>query len=74
MVIGSYSMEIYLIYESIYNHASDLFHSDLDSTGLVYALTVFAAALVLSVLLKMVADQLTRTFQAQGNALPREKK
>ncbi len=74
MVIGSYSMEIYLIYESIYNHASNLFHSDLDRTGLVYALTVFTAALVLSVLLKMVADQLTRTFQAQGNALPREKK
>ncbi|MBQ3705668.1 MAG: acyltransferase [Clostridia bacterium] len=63
-VIGTYSMEIYLIYESIYNHAGSLFHQ-MESTGLVYALTVFTATLVLAVLLRMVTDQLTRVYRAQ---------
>lgn len=64
-VIGAYSMEIYLIYESIYNHATSLFHQ-IENTGLVYALTVFAATLVLAVLLRMVVKQLTREFDMQG--------
>ena len=65
-VVGVYSMEIYLIYESIYNHAGEVFHQNLENTGLVYALTCFAATLFLAVLLKMVAAQLTKAFAAQG--------
>ena len=64
VVIGSYSMEIYLIYESIYNHATSLFHQ-IENTGLVYALTVFTATLVLAVLLRMVVNQLTREYDIQ---------
>ena len=67
MVIGTYSMEIYLIYESIYNHASALFvNSSFDKTGAIYALTVFTATLVLAVLLKMVTGQLARVFGVQS--------
>ena len=66
MVLGTYSMEIYLIYESVYNHAENLFPTSLEDTGLVYALTCFTATLVLAVLLKMAVGQLTRVFEAQG--------
>ena len=68
MTIGTYSMEIYLIYESIYNHAENVFNTSLDNTGIVYALTVFTATLTLAVLLKLVADQLIRVFRSQGAA------
>ena len=73
MTIGTYSMEIYLIFESIYNHSREVFNNTLEDTGLVYALTVFTATLVLAVLLRMVSDQLTRVFDAQGGVLPRKK-
>ncbi len=56
-LIGTFSMEIYLIYENLYVMDPPLFHS-VDSAGIIYALTVFAAAFVLSVLLKMVAAKL----------------
>ena len=72
MLIGSYSMEIYLLFESIYNNSVFLFHSPED-TGVVYALTAFTAALVLAVLLKMVVNQLLRVFDAQGGSVAREK-
>ena len=63
MLMGSYSMEIYLLYESLYNHEPMLFHSP-ESTGVVYSLTVFTAALVLAVLLKYTADQLVKGYEA----------
>ena len=73
MTVGTYSMEIYLIFESIYNHSTAVFNYTLENTGLVYALTVFAATLVLAVLLRMVSDQLTRVFDAQSSGAPRKK-
>ncbi len=72
MLIGSYSMEIYLLFESVYNNGTHLFISP-DETGLVYALTAFAATLVLAVLLKFVANQLTIGFNAQSGKSNREK-
>ena len=65
MLIGSYSMEIYLLFESIYNNGTSLFNSP-ESTGLVYALTAFTATLVLAVLLKLTVNQLVCTFDAQS--------
>lgn len=65
MMIGTYSMEIYLIFESVYNHGTDLIFSPED-TGLVYALTAFTATLVLAVLLKEVVNRLLRVFDEQG--------
>ena len=73
MTIGTYSMEIYLIFESVYNHSTAVFHNDLEKTGLVYTLTVFTATLVLAVLLRMVSDQLTRVFDAQSGAATQKK-
>ena len=66
MLIGAYSMEIYLIFESIYNHGVYLINSP-DETGMVYALTVFTATLVLAILLKTVVNQLNRVFDAQAD-------
>lgn len=69
MAVGTCSMEIYLLYESIYNHAEGLFaNSAFDETGLIYALTVFAATLVLAVLLKTVSAWLSRQFEAQSGS------
>ena len=73
MLIGSYSMEIYLLFESVYNNGTSLFNSP-ESTGLVYALTAFTATLVLAVILKFVAGQLVRTFDAQGSSSAQGKK
>ena len=64
ILIGSYSMEIYLIYESVYYHADSLF-TVRDSTGLIYLITVLTATLVLSVLLRMTVSQLTAVVRAQ---------
>ena len=72
MLIGSYSMEIYLLFESVYNNGIQLFNSP-DEAGLVYALTAFAATLVLAILLRFVANQLTRGFDAQDGGSTREK-
>ncbi len=66
MLIGSYSMEIYLLFESIYNNGVSVFHSP-DPAGAVYALTVFTAALVLAALLKAVMKQLE---QETGRIIP----
>ena len=66
MMIGTYSMEIYLIFESIYNHGNNLIFSP-DSMGLVYALTAFTATLVLAVLLRAVVDRLVRVYDTQGD-------
>ena len=65
MMIGTYSMEIYLLFESVYNHGIYIFNSP-DNTGLVYALTAFTATLVLAVLLKMMVNQLNRVYDSQG--------
>ena len=65
VLIGAYSMEIYLLFESIYNNGTSVFNSP-DSTGLVYTLTVFTATFVLAVLLKMAVSQLIRMFDTQG--------
>ena len=73
MVVGTYSMEIYLIYESVYNHAENLFHTSLEDTGWVYMLTCFTATLVLAVLLKITAGQLARVFAAQEGGGPEAK-
>ena len=72
ILIGSYSMEIYLLFESIYNNGIHLFTSP-DETGMIYILTAFTATLVLAVLLKMVAEQLTRGFDAQKSLSTHEK-
>ena len=56
-LIGTFSMEIYLIYENLYVMNPPLFHS-VDSAGMIYALTVFVAAFVLSMLLKLVVTKL----------------
>ena len=66
MTVGTLSMEIYLIYESVYYHAAGVFLTPPDATGLAYALTCFAATLILAVLLKAVAGQLTRVYRTQG--------
>ena len=50
-LIGTYSLEIYLIYENIYTAGHGLFNS-VDETGAIYALTIFTVSLGLSVLLK----------------------
>ena len=71
MTVGTFSMEIYLIYESVYYHATGLFVTPPDATGLAYALTCFTATLALAVLLKTVAGQLTRVYRAQGDSAPR---
>ncbi len=73
MLIGTYSMEIYLIFESVYNHGSSLLFNP-EETGLVYALTAFTATLVLAVLLKMVVGQLLRGFDSQGEIQAEEMK
>ena len=72
MLMGSYSMEIYLLYETLYNHEPILFYSP-ESTGVVYSLTVFTATLVLAVLLKIVAGQLVKGYDALSGQAGREK-
>lgn len=72
MLLGSYSMEIYLLYESLYNHQPILFNY-LEGTGMVYSVTVFAATLVLAVLLKMVAGQLVKGYDALSGGAGGEK-
>ena len=72
MMIGSYSMEIYLLFESVYNNGTSLFHSP-DGAGVIYALTAFAATLVLAVLLQLTVSRLTDVFDAQGGASSRKK-
>ena len=56
-LIGTYSMEIYLLYENLYVMDPPLFRS-VDPAGIIYALTVFTASLVLSALLKAVVAKL----------------
>ena len=63
MLAGAYSMEIYLLYETLYNHEPILFRSP-EPTGVVYSLTVFVATVVLAVLLKFVAGQLVKGYDA----------
>lgn len=64
-VVGGYSMEIYLIFETVYNRGDGLIFSP-EGTGLVYALTAFTATLVLAVLLKFTVGQLLRAYDALG--------
>ncbi|MBR2823847.1 MAG: acyltransferase [Clostridia bacterium] len=60
--VGTCSLEIYLLYENLYVMDPPLFRS-VDPAGIVYALTVFAAALVLSVLLRLVVRTLREGFR-----------
>lgn len=57
-VIGSYSMEIYLIYETVYYHSREVFSAS-DPTGLIYAVTVFVATMVMSALLRLAVEKVT---------------
>ena len=56
--IGSCSMEIYLIYETLYYNGRKVIIIS-EPTGLIYALTVFTVTLLLSILLQMVITKLT---------------
>ena len=55
ILIGAYSLEIYLIYENLYLMEIPLFQN-VDPVGIMYALTTFVAALLLSGLLRMVLN------------------
>ena len=61
--LGSFSMEIYLIYETIYYHGRSLFTVS-EPTGLVYAVTVFTVTLILSVLLRTAVEKLKDVYAA----------
>ncbi len=70
-MIGSYSMEIYLIYETVYYHSREVFSAP-DPTGLIYAVTIFTVTLVLSALLRLTVEKLTDAFTGPGKIRPEE--
>ena len=61
--IGSYSLEIYLIYEGLYLY-NPIGFKNYDSMGIVYALTVFVATLLLASLQKTALDRLCGAVKA----------
>ena len=63
---GGFSLEIYLIYERLYMADPPLFHSA-DAAGFSYALTVFAASLLLSALLRGATGILRGEYRPGGN-------
>ncbi len=60
-LLGTYSMEMYLLYENLYTRNPFRFRS-VDGVGAVYALTVFTAALALSVLLQTAVRELREAY------------
>lgn len=65
VLTGTFSMEIYLIYENLYREGEAFFRSS-DPAGITYAVTAFAAALVLAVLLKAVIRALGDAYRGAG--------
>ena len=61
-LLGSFSMEMYLLYENLYVMDPPLFRSA-DPVGITYALTVFTAALVLSAGLKGAVQTLGKALE-----------
>ena len=64
-LIGSYSLEIYLIYETVYYHSRQVFAAP-GTTGMIYAVTVFTATLVMSIILRLVVEKVKGVFSVQG--------
>ena len=64
---GEYSLEIYLIYESLYLSMRGVFKSS-DGVGLSYALPCFVAALLLSLALKRAVAVLTKALRGEESA------
>ena len=69
ILIGMYSLEIYLIYENLYLMDIPLFQN-VDPIGVIYALTTFVAALLLSGLLRIVLNLFRRDLSE--TSLPRD--
>ena len=61
-LIGLFSLEIYLIYENLYVAGLGFF-KQADEVGIVYAITVFTASLMLSALLKTVLNLLREQYR-----------
>ena len=59
-LLGTYSLECYLIYESLYLGLYDILKTS-DTIGITYVLEVFILTLVLSIALKAVCKELQRT-------------
>lgn len=68
-LIGSFSMEIYLIYETVYYHSQAVLNTP-DPAGLIYAGSVFAITLLLAALLRMTMDKIAGVYAAGRKARP----
>ena len=66
-MIGSFSMEIYLIYETVYYHSQAVLNTP-DPAGLIYAGSVFAITLLLAALLRMTMDKIAGVYAAGRKA------
>ena len=63
--VGACSLEIYLIYENLYLMDPPAFGSP-DAAGVIYAVTVFTASLVLSALLKTAVGFLSASYRGEA--------